>query len=489
MTEASSDLQPDAGAGVDAQRLENLRRLQASGCQLYASEFAAPRAVGEVRAAFAESQPVRAAGRLVTIRNMGKSIFADLQDATGRMQIYVGRANLPPEQFEAFRLLDIGDMLGVQGTMFTTRMGEPTIRVDEWRLLAKALRPLPEKWHGLRDVELRYRKRYLDLIANAGARDVFARRAEIIRAVRSFLWDRGFVEVETPMMQPQPGGAAARPFQTHYTALNADMFLRIAPELYLKRLLVGGLPRVFELNRNFRNEGLSRNHNPEFTMLEAYVAWSDRLGVQRLVQEMIQAAARQVCGGLQAGSPEHPLDLSGTWRETAYRDLVRECMGDDWFALPPAEARTRAQQRGLAVDPAWDHLLITHEVYEKLIERTLINPTFVTRLPRQLVPLARCCSDDPELVDVFELVINGMEIAPGYSELNDPAEQRRRFAEQAGADAQQKDEDFLTALEYGMPPAGGLGLGIDRLVMVLTGAETIRDVILFPQLRTLETPV
>ncbi len=411
MTEASSNLQPDAGTGGDDQRLENLRRLQASGCRPYADEFSAPRALAEVRASFAENQPARAAGRLMTIRNMGKSIFADLQDATGRMQIYVGKSHLTPDQFEAFRLLDIGDLLGVQGTMFTTRMGEPTIRVDEWRLLAKALRPLPEKWHGLRDVEMRYRQRYLDLIANAAARDVFARRAEIIRTVRSFLWERGFVEVETPMMQPQPGGAAARPFRTHYTALNADMFLRIAPELYLKRLLVGGLPRVFELNRNFRNEGLSRNHNPEFTMLEAYVAWSDRRGVQLLAQEMIQAAARQVCGGLQAGSPEHPLDLSGEWREAAYRDLVRECMGEDWFALPPEEARARAQQRGLAVDPAWDHLLITHEVYEKLIERTLLKPTFVTRLPRQLVPLARCCPDDPELADVFELVISGMEIA------------------------------------------------------------------------------
>ncbi len=488
MTDVSSELQPEAGAGVEAQRLENLRRLQALGCQPEAGGFDALRSLGEVRAAFAENQPARAAGRVMTIRNMGKSIFADLQDATGRMQIYAGKSHLPPEQFEAFRLLDLGDLIGVEGEMFTTRMGEPTIRVDGWRLMGKALRPLPEKWHGLRDVELRYRRRYLDLIANADARAVFARRAAMIRAVRSFLWDRGFVEVETPMMQPQPGGAAARPFRTHYTALNADMFLRIAPELYLKRLLVGGMPRVFELNRNFRNEGLSRNHNPEFTMLEAYVAWSDRRGVQQLVQELIQAAAREVCGGLQVGRPEHPLDLSGPWREAAYGDLVRECMGGDWFDLTLDAARARAQARGLAVDPAWDRLLLTHEVYEKLIERTLINPTFVTRLPRQLVPLARRCADNPELVDVFELVINGMEIAPGYAELNDPLEQRRRFAEQAGADVQQIDEDFLTALEYGMPPAGGLGLGIDRLVMVLTGAETIRDVILFPQLRALETP-
>jgi lysyl-tRNA synthetase class 2 len=328
---------------------------------------------------------------------------------------------------------------------------------------------------------------WICVTANADTRTVFSRRAAIIRAIRAFLWDRDFVEVETPMMQPQPGGATARPFRTHYTALNSDMFLRIAPELYLKRLLVGGMPRVFELNRNFRNEGLSRNHNPEFTMLEAYVAWSDRKGVQQLAQDLIQAAAREVCGGLLVGRPDHQIDLSGSWREVAYSDLVRERMGDDWFELPLDEARVRAQAAGLDIDPAWDKLLVTHEVYEKLIERTLINPTFVTRLPRQFVPLAKRCSDNQELVDVFELVINGMEVAPGYSELNDPLEQRRRFAEQAGEDAQKMDEDFLTALEYGMPPAGGMGMGIDRLVMILTGAETIRDVILFPQLRALET--
>lgn len=488
MTDINAEAQPDAGTGMDEQRLENLRRLQALGCPPYDGAFNAPRSLGEVRAAFAENQPVRAAGRLMTVRNMGKSIFADLQDATGRMQIYIGKAHLPPEQFEAFRLLDAGDLLGVAGAMFTTRMGEATIRVDEWQLLAKALRPLPEKWHGLRDVEMRYRQRYLDLIANADSRKVFERRSQIVREMRTFLWEQGFVEVETPMMQPQPGGAAARPFRTHYSALNADMFLRIAPELYLKRLLVGGLPRVFELNRNFRNEGLSRNHNPEFTMLEAYVAWADRPGVQRLVQDLIQTVARRVFGSLCVGHPDRPLDLGAAWREVSYHDLVRECMGADWFSLPLEQARARAQQRGLTIDPAWAHLLVTHEVYEKLIERTLIQPTFVTRLPRQLVPLARRCADDPELVDVFELVINGMEIAPGYAELNDPLEQRRRFAEQAGADAQKSDEDFLLAIEYGMPPAGGLGLGVDRLVMILTGAETIRDVILFPQLRAAAPP-
>ncbi|MCA1809876.1 MAG: lysine--tRNA ligase, partial [Lentisphaerae bacterium] len=308
----------------------------------------------------------------------------------------------------------------------------------------------------------------------------------IVRAVREFLWLRGFVEVETPMMQAQPGGANARPFRTHYTALNADMYLRIAPELFLKRLLVGGMPRVFELNRNFRNEGLSRNHNPEFTMLEVYQAWADRRAMQELVREMIVTVARQVCGGERVGEPAAALDLGAPWREATYRELVLEKMGPAWYDLPLAQARQAASAQGLTLEPDWDHAQITHEVYEKLIERTLMQPTFVTRLPAELVPLARRCEDDPSVVDVFELVIAGMEIAPGYAELNDPLEQRRRFAAQTGAEAQKIDEEFLEAMECGMPPAGGMGVGIDRLVMVLTGAESIRDVILFPQLRSVK---
>lgn len=465
------------------QRLIKLQHLAAAGYAPYGSAFPMTGRLAEIRAAFAEGRPVRAAGRLITIRHMGKSIFADLNDGSGRLQVFAGKSQLGEKEFEAFKLLDTGDHIGVEGELFTTRTSEPTIRIARWTMLAKALRPLPEKWHGLKDIEIRYRQRYLDLIANPAVRELFYRRAEVIREIRCCLWERGFLEVETPMLQPQAGGAAARPFQTHYTALNALMYLRIAPELYLKRLLVGGFDRLFELNRNFRNEGLSKTHNPEFTMLETYQAYSDRSGVQALVQELITAVAQKIFKTLQVGAGANRIDLAPPWPEKPYRELVREKMGVDWFEIPPAEARARAEKIGLVIDPARDHLLITHEVYEKTIERTLVQPTFVTRLPRPLVPLAKTCADDPSVVDVFELVIGGKEIAPGYSELNDPLEQRARLEAQAGENAQAVDEDFLLALEHGMPPAGGMAIGIDRLLMVLTGAEAIREVILFPQLR------
>ncbi len=471
---------PD-GSGRE-QRVEAVRRLLAAGVRPFGGAFDGAQPLDALRAAFREEQPACAAGRLVTIRDMGKSVFADLRDGSGRFQVYAGRAQTG--RFDDFkRTLDTGDLVGLRGDLFTTRMGEPTLRVREWTLLAKALRPLPEKWHGLRDVEIRYRQRYLDLIVNPAVRRRFDQRGRIVRAIREFFWARGFLEVETPMMQPQAGGAAARPFQTRYEALGTEMVLRIAPELYLKRLLVGGYDRIFELNRNFRNEGLSKTHNPEFTMLEAYQAWSDRRGMQALVQDLILETARQAMGTLVVGPADQPLDLAPPWREVAYRDLVCEVAGADWFGLAPDAARARGAALGLDPDPSWTLPQLTHELYEKRIERTLRAPTFVTRLPRELVPLAKTCEDDDSVVDVFELVIDGKEIAPGYSELNDPLEQRRRLETQAGGDPRLVDEDFLTALEHGMPPAGGLGLGVDRLAMVLTGAESIRDVILFPQLR------
>jgi lysyl-tRNA synthetase class 2 len=380
-------------------------------------------------------------------------------------------------------LLDIGDHIGVEGELFTTHAGEQTIKVEKWHMLSKALLTLPEKWHGLKDVEARYRHRYLDLIANPDARTLFNKRIEAVKAIRGYLAERGFQEVETPMMQPQAGGAAARPFVTHYTALDTNMFLRIAPELYLKRLLVGGFDKVFELNRNFRNEGLSRSHNPEFTMLEIYEAYSDVNGMKEIVQGMITHVATTVFGGLKVKIGEKELDFTPPWREATYKDLIREKMGADWFELPLAEAKKKAESMGLSLDPAWDMMMVTHEVYEKLVEHTLINPTFVRRFPASLIPLAKACEDDPSLADVFELVICGMEVAPAYTEMNDPIEQRKRFGEQVGHDAEKIDEDFLEALEHGMPPAGGMGVGIDRLVIVLSGAETIRDVILFPQLK------
>jgi lysyl-tRNA synthetase, class II len=465
------------------QRLANLEALKARGIEPFGKAFERDGRVAEIRAGFAEGKSVRMAGRLMTIREMGKSIFADINDGSDRFQIYVKKADLGDEGFASFKLLDIGDVIGIEGTLFVTKMGEPTAHVTTWTLLSKSLLPLPEKWHGLQDVDTRYRKRYLDLISNAEVRKVFDQRIAIVREIRSCLHDRGFQEVETPMMQAMAGGAAANPFKTFYEALSSSMFLRIAPELYLKRLLVGGFDKVFELNRNFRNEGLSRYHNPEFTMLEVYQAFGDVRTMMDIVQEIIMRSAEKVIGSLKVGTAETPIDLALPWREVTYHELVREAIGADWFDLDLVHARTRAHEHHLHIDPNWSMVELTQEVFEKMVEKTLINPTFVTRLPAALVPLAKPCADDASLVDVFELIIGGREIAPGYSELNDPLIQRQRFEEQAGGDLSKIDDDFLTALEHGMPPAGGMGVGIDRLVMVLTGAESIRDVILFPQLK------
>jgi lysyl-tRNA synthetase class 2 len=465
------------------QRLANMRELEKLGHRPFGAAFARTGRLAEIRAGFEEGKVVRAAGRLTTVRSMGKSVFADLRDGSDRFQIYLKRGALPDAAFDAFRLADIGDHIGISGRLFTTRMGEKTIEVAEWTLLAKALLQPPEKFHGLRDTEQCYRQRYLDLVANPEVRARFDRRIAMVREIRAFLQARGYQEVETPMMQAMAGGASARPFVTHYHALGADMYLRIALELHLKRLLVGGFDKVFELNRCFRNEGLDRTHNPEFTMMELYEAYGDLRTMQALIEELIRHLATTVFGTLQVGAGEAAIDLAPPFRERPYRDLVRERMGADWFELPVETARARAAAAGLELDPKWDHLLITHEVYEKLIEKTLLQPTFVTRLPKALIPLAKRCPDDPASADVFELVIGGQEIAPAYSELNDPLEQRASFEEQAAGSQEKIDEDFLTALEHGMPPAGGMGVGIDRLAMILSGAEAIRDVILFPQLR------
>ncbi|MBU4459834.1 MAG: lysine--tRNA ligase [Verrucomicrobia bacterium] len=465
------------------QRLANLGELEARGRQPFGQAFARDGRIAEVRAAFADGKTLRAAGRLVAKRDMGKSVFAALQDASGKFQIYLKKDALPEADFDAFRFVDLGDHVGVEGECFTTRTGEPTLKVASWTLLGKSLQVPPEKWHGLTDVELRYRKRYVDLVANPEVCTVFRRRAAIVRGIRAFLASRGFEEVETPMMQPIAGGAAARPFETFYNALDCKMFLRIAPELYLKRLLVGGMDKVFELNRNFRNEGLDRSHNPEFTMLEIYEAYGDVRSMKALIQDLVVTVTQEVMGTLKVGTPERPIDLTPPWREATYAELVRETAGADWDTLDVPAARAKAVALGLEIDPAWGKLEITHEIYEKLVEKSLRNPTFVLRVPAELIPLAKRCADDPSCVDVFELVIDGKEIAPAYSELNDPIEQRRRLEHQAAGEAQKIDEDFLEALEYGMPPAGGMGVGIDRLVMILTGQESIRDVVLFPQMK------
>ncbi|WFB36451.1 lysine--tRNA ligase [Kiritimatiellota bacterium B12222] len=464
------------------QRIENMHKLEEAGYAAFGRAFERDGRFSELTEAFEDGKKVSLAGRMMTCREMGKSVFAHLQDSTGRLQVYLKKNDIGEDAFNAFKYTDLGDHIGITGTWFTTRTGEKTVKVEEWTLLSKSLLPLPDKWDGLQDVETRYRQRYLDLISNPEVRKVFDARIAILREIRSFLGAQKFDEVETPMMQSIPGGAAATPFQTRYNALSMDMFLRIAPELYLKRLLVGGFDRVYELNRNFRNEGLSRNHNPEFTMLEIYEAYGNRESMQTLIHDMIVHLADTVIGSRQVGTESEPVNLDN-WRAVDYDDLIKERAGDDYFELDTAGKLERAISLGCKVDSGWAEGEVTQEIFEKCIEKTLIDPTFVMRLPAELVPLAKPCADDASKVDVFELIIGGKEIAPGYNELNDPLLQRQRLEDQAGEDAMKMDNDFLIALEHGMPPAGGMGVGIDRLVMMLTGSEAIRDVILFPQMK------
>jgi lysyl-tRNA synthetase class 2 len=471
-------------------RRKKLDALRARGVEPFGAVFEPDGSIAEVRGKFREGETLHAAGRITAHRDMGKSHFLDLRDSTGRIQIYVHAKEVGPEGMDLFRLLDLGDLIGVEGTCFVTKTGESTLKVHTLSLLAKALRPLPEKWHGLHDIETRYRQRYLDLITNERSRSIFEKRVAIVSETRRFFEERGFLEVETPILQTVAGGAAAEPFSTHHKALGLDLYLRIAPELYLKRLLVGGFNKVFEINRNFRNEGISRKHNPEFTMLEAYWAYADFEKMADLVEELICHLAQVSCGSLRIehrdadGKIVRTINLNQPWRRARYVDLMREVAGKDWFELSSEQRRERATREfKLEILPQLADFEVSQHVFEKLIEEKTIDPLFVTHCPKELVPLAKQNSADNSLVDVFELIINGAEIAPGYSELNDPLLQRQRLLEQAGEETQKIDEEFLLALEYGMPPAGGFGLGIDRLTMLLTGAESIRDVILFPLLR------
>ena len=473
-----------------ALRRKKLEMLRAKAIEPFGTSFDVSGSIAEVREHFQEGETRRIAGRITAHRDMGKSHFLDLRDVTGRIQIYIHAKAVGPELMEVFRLLDIGDFIGVEGTCFLTKSGEPTLKVQTFQLLAKALRPLPEKWHGLQDVEARYRQRYLDLLTNERSREVFEKRIAIVRETRRFFEERGFVEVETPILQTIAGGAAAQPFKTRHNALGIDLYLRIALELYLKRLLVAGFNKVFEINRNFRNEGISRKHNPEFTMLEAYWAYADYEKIANLVEELICHLAEKICGSLTIehrdadGKVIRTINLQRPWRRVRYHDLLREVAGKDWFELSPEQRRGRAiNEFKLEILPQLADFEVTQHVFEKLIEDKTIDPLFVTHCPKELVPLAKQNVEDTSLVDVFELVINGAEISPGYSELNDPVVQRQRLVEQAGEEKQNIDEEFLLALEHGMPPAGGFGIGIDRLTMLLTGAESIRDVILFPLLK------
>jgi lysyl-tRNA synthetase class 2 len=435
-------------------------------------------------------QELRLAGRIMGIRKMGKASFFHIQDRLGRLQVYARRDRLGDAGYALFQSLDVGDIIGVWGPLFRTKTKELTIEAYGLRLLTKCLRPLPEKWHGLADIEARYRQRYVDLMVNPEVKDVFEKRSRIIRLLRRFFEERDFLEVETPMMQSIPGGAAARPFITHHNALDMDLYLRVAPELFLKRLLVGGFDKVFELNRNFRNEGISVRHNPEFTMLEFYQAYATYEDLMRLTEELFVAIAEEVVGSLQLPYADHVIDLKPPWRRLTLKEAVAQHGGAEEQEIGTLEGLQRfAKQQGLHVDLNGPYGNLLVEVFEQVAESKLIQPTFMTGYPLEVSPLARKNDANPSLVDRFELYIGGRELANAFSELNDPGDQRQRFLQQvearnAGDDtANPIDEDYLRALEYGMPPAAGEGIGIDRLVMFFTDSYSIRDVILFPLLR------
>ena len=475
-----------------AQRRAKLDEMREADIDPFRNKFTPSEFCNDAKANYVEDREVAVAGRLVSQRDMGKTIFAHIKDSSGSIQLFIRKNDLGEESFNIFKCLDLADFVGARGKLFTTKTGEISVKVTDFTVLAKSLRPPPEKWHGLADTETRYRQRYLDLISSDDVRKVMFQRSAILREIRNFMHDRGFSEVETPMMQAIPGGAAARPFVTHHNAFGRDFFLRIALELPLKRLLVGGMDRVFEMGRIFRNEGISRRHNPEFTMLEAYQAYGDYETMMDLCQSLICHVAQTVLGTMiieqkdAEGNVSQTIDLTPDWKRAKYKDLIRDAAGADWFEITPDERRLRAlNDLKLEGDIEGDceDFEVTNAVFEKLVEHTLVQPTFVTHLPKELVPLAKLSPEDPDCVEVFELCINGQEIAPAYTEQNDPIEQRARLEQQAGGEQQKLDEDFLAALEHGMPPAGGIGIGIDRLCIMLLGQESIRDVILFPQLK------
>ncbi|HZK67543.1 MAG TPA: lysine--tRNA ligase [Chloroflexota bacterium] len=477
------------------QRLQKLRRLREQGINPYPYRYERTHLSSDILGRFEElrGSPVRIAGRLMTMRVMGKASFAHLLDQSGKMQLYVRRDLVGEEQYALFKSLDLGDFVGVTGKPFLTRTGEITVEAGEVVLLSKALRGLPEKWHGLTDTETRYRQRYLDLISNEESRKVFQIRSRTIDGIRRFLVDRGFLEVETPILQPIHGGAAARPFVTHHNALDRDLYLRIALELYLKRCVIGGIERVFEIGRIFRNEGISTKHNPEFTMMEVYQAYADYHDIMVLLEEMISTVAMQVLGTTEIEYNGNTIDLKAPWPRLSLRQAIMDESGVDYDLYPTAEGLYEAVRAlGLRPEPGASRAKLIDVLLSEYVEPRLVQPTFLLDYPVEMSPLAKRKRDDDAVVERFEAFIGGMEVANAFSELNDPLDQRQRFEQQMADKAagdeetQPMDEDFLTALEHGMPPTGGLGLGLDRLVMLLTGNPSIREVILFPQLRTRE---
>lgn len=479
--------------GILTARLEKLKALRREGRDPYSFvKFDRTHGNREVVERFKEleGKTVRVAGRIMGARHHGKIAFFDLFDFTGRVQLFASEERLGQRYLRLVEELDLGDIVGVEGEVFKTRRGEVSVNISDYKILAKCLRPLPEKWHGLRDVELRYRHRYLDLMVNPEVREVFVKRSRIIRAIRALLDERGFVEVETPVMQPLPGGAAARPFITHHNALDIDLYLRIAPELYLKRLLVGGFEKVYEIGKNFRNEGISSRHNPEFTMLEAYQAYADFEDMMKLCEDIVLSAAEAAGVEGTLTYQGQRIDLSPPWRRARYFDLLKEHTGLDFESLrDEKDALEAARKLGIPDDYAKTPWSLMDKAFEIFVQPHLIQPTFVTHYPVEVSPLAKRDPKEPRLVQRFEPFIGGQELGNAFSELNDPVDQRGRFEQQAKLrergeeEAHVMDEDFLMALEYGMPPAGGLGIGIDRLCMVLLDKPSIREVILFPQLR------
>jgi len=481
-------------------RREKISDLKSAGVDLYPNNIKPQNTTAELSAQFGNSdgealaqvtQIFSIAGRLMAVRNFGKAAFVKIQDYKGQIQCYIAKNILSSDDYFVFKKLDIGDIIYVSGKLFRTKTGELTIEARNLRLLSKSIRPLPEKWHGLTDIETRYRQRYLDLIANPKVKEIFYRRSRIIKLIRQFMDKHDFLEVETPMMQPRAGGAVARPFKTHHNALNMDFYLRIAPELYLKRLVTGGLERVYEINRSFRNEGIDSFHNPEFTMMEFYWGYANYEDLMSFTEELFAFIAKDVFGGLKFNYQNTEIDLTPPWRRISVKDALLQMAGMEPTDLTdPAKAIAFARNAGCDVKETDPLGKIHMAIFDEVVEKKLVQPTFVTDYPVAVSPLSRRSNTDPELVDRFELYISGREIANAFSELNDPADQKERFMQQlkereAGDDeAHEMDEDYIRTLEYAMPPTAGEGIGIDRLVMLFTDSASIREVILFPLLRT-----
>lgn len=482
-----------------SQRIEKAEELRAQGVNPYANDFKPENLAKEVTDGFDSKTKeellenkvqVSIAGRVIAVRSFGKAAFVKIRDRSGELQVYIKKDRVGEESFNVFKKVDVGDYIGAVGALFRTKTDELTVDAAEFKILVKGLRPLPEKFHGLTNVEQRYRQRYLDLIANPEVKEIFLKRSKIVTFIRDYLTTRDYVEVETPMMHHIPGGAAARPFVTHHNTLDTELYLRIAPELYLKRLLVGGIDRVFEINRNFRNEGVSTQHNPEFTMLEFYEAYATFEDLMNLTEDMISKLAKEVCGSEVVTYQGKEINFKGPWKRITVYDAIREYTdaGEEIFTDKKA-AYDYSKKIGLDMPEEYSHGKIVLEIFEEKCEAKFIEPTFVTHYPLDVSPLSRKNEEDPTLVDRFELIVNGKEIANAFSELNDPIDQKARFMQQAeerdagDGEAHLMDEDFVRALEYGMPPAAGQGIGIDRLVMLLTDSASIRDVILFPLLR------